>query len=123
VLLFGASGCLKNPQPFRNRDELRKGSNLHLLHHSMAMSFNGPYRRPQLGCNLFVDLASNNKFENLSFPRGQEPREATETIQLAALIPLGLIRGKRAFNCLNQLIGRDRYWSERPGRRLWLSLR
>jgi len=75
----------------------------------MAMSFNGPYRRPQLGCDLFIYLASNDKIENLSFTRGQQPHEATQTIQLAALIPPGLMKSNRPFDCPKQLFGGDRF--------------
>ena len=78
--LFSVIGCMKKAQALRNGDEFRKGLNLDLFHHSMAMSFNGPYRRPQLGCDLLIDLASNDKVENLSFPRGQQSHQAAETL-------------------------------------------
>ena len=71
---------MKKAQALRNGDEFRKGSKLHLFHHSMAMSFNGPNRRPQLGCDLPKDLTSNDKVENLSFPRGQQSHQAAETL-------------------------------------------
>jgi hypothetical protein len=71
ALLFGAFGCMKKAQAFRNGDEFREGANLHLFHHSMPMSFDGPYRCPQLVCDLLVYLASNDKIEDLPFPRGQ----------------------------------------------------
>ena len=49
VRLFSVIGCMKKAQALRNGDEFRKGLNLDLFHHSMAMSFNGPYRRPRIG--------------------------------------------------------------------------
>jgi hypothetical protein len=99
---------VEKAQAFRNGDEFRKGLNLHLLHHSMAMSFDGSYRCPQLVCDLLVDLASNDKVENLSFPRGQKPYQASETIQLAKLTSPGLLKSERAFDGADELIGGDR---------------
>jgi hypothetical protein len=56
---------LKDADPLCKRYEFRQGLDLHFLHHQLAMGFDralGPTYRTS---DLFVGLASNDKFNSL----------------------------------------------------------
>jgi hypothetical protein len=69
---------------FGLRHQFRHGSDLHFLHHPMAVGFYSPCCSSQLSCVLFIHFAPNDKFENLPFTRGQFPDASANHVQLAA---------------------------------------
>ena len=62
----------KDTNPLGNRNQLGQRLDLHLFHHLVAMGLDGAFRGTELYRDLFVDLAANHEFENLSLAWRQQ---------------------------------------------------
>jgi hypothetical protein len=69
-------GCLsvgrrKDADSLGERHKFRQGSDLHFLHHPVAVGFNGPLGRAQRVADLLVGLTANDKLEDFALARRQ----------------------------------------------------
>ena len=77
---------VQDTNPFGKRDKFGQRLNLHLLHHPVAMSFDGAFGRAQFVGDMLVGLAANDKFENLALARRQRRDMCANDVELALCI-------------------------------------
>ena len=70
------SGSRHNADPLGKGHKLRQGSDLHLLHHLVAMGFHGTFGTAYRAGDPLVGVAANDKFEDFPLARRQCPRWA-----------------------------------------------
>jgi hypothetical protein len=70
-------------QPPSDQDQFGQRMYVHFLHDPVSMHLDRPFGRAQFKRNLFVDLASDQKVENLPLTRGQPSNTSAQEVQLA----------------------------------------
>src|SRR5689334_1219631 len=93
---------VEHAEPLRVRDKFGKGVHLHLLHHLVAMRFDGALGRSQLMGDLLVDLAANDQTEHLPLSRRQGSYESAKGIEFALLIACGFVSRQGSLDRIDQ---------------------
>ena len=81
--LSGARHSDQNANPLAKRDKFRQGSDLHFLHHPVAMGLDRAFGRAQRVGDLLVGLAANDMFEDFPLARRQCRDMSANDVQLA----------------------------------------
>ena len=72
----------KTPTRLGKGDKFRQGSDLHFLHHPLAMGLDRALGRAQRVGDLLVGLAANNKLEDFPLARRQCRDMSANDVQL-----------------------------------------
>jgi hypothetical protein len=103
----------KNTDPLGKRNKLHQGSDLHFLHHALAVGFDCAFgRAPRVG-GVLVGHAANDEFEDLPFARLQFPDTTASHVQLALrttcrfMMRNGPFTQQAVQQMLSRTIGRD----------------
>src|SRR2546423_5104077 len=98
ALLNFAGEALEHAEPCGDGDQLGKRLNTHLLHHLVAVSLDGAFGRSQSLRDLLVDLALNDKIEDLMLTRRQRFKQGAKGIQPMRGSAQALMMGHRSLD-------------------------
>ena len=96
----------KSADPLGQRHQFRHGSDLHFLHHPLAVRLDRALRAAQGIPGLLVGLAANNKLEDLPFARRQSRDTSANHIQLGLLATRNFMTGYSPVYCGKKLVRR-----------------
>ena len=91
---------------FGLRHQFRHGSDLHFLHHPLAVRLDRALRAAQGIPGLLIGLAANNKLEDLPFARRQSRNTSANHVQLGLLATRNFMTGYSPVYCGKKLVRR-----------------
>jgi hypothetical protein len=103
---LSVTGRAQDADPLRKGDKFRHGSDLHFLHHAMAVSLDRALCGTQGVGGLLVGLAANDLLEDLPLARRQRCDKSANQIQLDLPATRHLMTRYSPFDSANKLVRR-----------------